>query len=662
MVFIRYLVIMDDIWSIQAWKAISCALPQNGLGSRIIATTRNHDLARSCSSHPSDSIYEVKGLSRSESEILFHRRVYVGSEDKECREVRDQVLKICGGLPLSILVVASLLARTENLGKWEQYPLLQGTKKILHTSYTKLPFPVKSCFLYLSVFPKNYTINRDRLICRWIAEGFIPGSGEESTWETGRSYFNELINRSLVQPIFAEDEDDPVACTVHGAIHDFITSLSREENFVTLDEELIDSMPRDVIRRLSLNYTKQEDSRPRLALESGGIGLSRARSLTLLGPAQWMPPLSKFLLLRVLDLEDAEGLENGNLQGIGRLFNLKYLGLGGEHVTVLPESIGVLQSLETLDMRRTKVSKLPQAASGLKQLVRILAQDLDDIPGGVEEMQHLQKVTMLRVNSQPSIKLAANLATLGQLRSLGVKWCFRDDTGSKLEDLRNDFVSSLNKTSKSYITSLSIHSDEACSLGFLEKSWVPPYQLQKLVMKPSSPSNLPRIPEKIDSCQGITYLEITVNLHREDDILIISSLPALTILKLSARGKPIKISQGFGCLEVFSFQRLEDGLGLVFEANAMPLLRRLRLRFKLISQEQRQGCFKCLPHLRSLQHVIATIDCDGAKATGVVSLEEAIKQEIREHIKHPTLELSRDNEEKMVRDGAQGSTVWEVVD
>ncbi|TVU43275.1 hypothetical protein EJB05_09730, partial [Eragrostis curvula] len=396
-----------------------------------------------------------------------------------------------------------------------------------------------------------------------------------------------------------------------------------------------------------------EDASTRLALESGSIGLSRARSLTVLGPAQWMPHLSDFLLLRVLDLEDAESLENRDLEDIGRLFNLKYLGLGGELVTSLPESIGDLQSLETLEMRRTEVRKLPQAASGLKKLVRILAQNLDDIPGGVEEMQHLQKVTMLSVNSRRSLNLVAELAILGQLRSLGVKWCFHDDLGSGIEDIRNDFVSSVNKASEYNITSLSIHSNEACSLSFLAESWVPPYLLQKLVMIPSISSDLPRIPEKIASCRGITYLEIAVNLDRDNDILIIADLPALTILKLYATGKPITIKQGFGCLEVFSFQRLEDELGLTFEEGAMPLLRKLRLRFKLLSEQQKAGFHCGLPCLSSLQRVIATIDCNGAKVSDVVSVEDAIKEEIHAHKKHPMIELGRENEENMIKDGGQ---------
>ncbi|KAM0896510.1 hypothetical protein ACQ4PT_023154 [Festuca glaucescens] len=323
----RYLIVFDDVWSTSAWKAINCGLPANSAGSRIVATTRNHDVAKSCSNYPDDDVIHVmEPLDESDSKKLFHGRIF-GSEEEKCPEdcspVHVNVLQICGGLPWAILVVASLLARKyvepggwnmvnrSTLARLEQYPPLKGLRKVLHMSYADLPLPMKSCLLYLSVFPKNYTINKDRLIWRWVAEGFIPSKGEENTLETGRSYFNELINRSLIQPVLADDgNDEPTGCTVHAAVHDFVVSLSSEENFVTLDE----SMQRDVIRRLSLNYAKQEDGP--LASDMGDvkINLSKARSLTVFGFAQRMPHLANFLLLRVLDLEDAEKLESKNIE------------------------------------------------------------------------------------------------------------------------------------------------------------------------------------------------------------------------------------------------------------------------------------------------------------------------------------------------------------
>ncbi|KAL6843161.1 hypothetical protein ACP4OV_026874 [Aristida adscensionis] len=657
----RYLIIMDDLWSVSAWKAINCALPENCRGSRVIATTRIHDVARSCSNHPSDSIYEMKTLDYSDSKKLFHNRIFDSEDEcfKECSDVHDSVLKVCGGLPWTIIVVASYLARTAKPEEWkmvhrstlsalEQYPPVQGMRKMLHISYTSLPLPIKSCLLYLSVFPKNYKINKGRLIWRWIAEGFIPSSGDENPWETGKNYFNELINRCLIQPVFTDDDDDNdlVGCTVHGSIYDFIVSMSSEENFVILDDELKSMPPRDVIRRLSVNYAKQEDG-TKLALDhSGGVNLSQARSLTVFGSAQLMPHLASFLLLRVLDLEDAESLESGSLEGLGRLFNLRYLGLGGRRVTELPEAIGELRFLETLEVRRTRVRKLPQGAARLQKLARLQAEALDDIPDGMDKLQELATVN---VGSRRSL---AFLAKLRRLRALGVKWCFRDDLAGDIQSLRNEFVASLKEAAGSEsLASLCINSGDACSLNFLADSWSPPHKLQKLVMKASSSPGFPRINKNLASCKGITYLEIAINLDREQDLMIIADLPDLTILKLSVTGKPVVIGQrGFGRVRVFWFERREGGLDLIFQQGAMPLLRKLRLHFKLQAPPpQHGGCFQFgLRHLSCLKMAHVTVDCDGAMAAEVASVEHAIKEEIRAHGKKPKLELSRNNEEKMV--------------
>jgi hypothetical protein len=53
-------------------------------------------------------------------------------------------------------------------------------------------------------------------------------------------------------------------------------------------------------------------------------------------------------MLRVLDLEDAEGLQDPDLVPIGKLHHLKYLSLDirGTWVTKLPATIGRLQNLK----------------------------------------------------------------------------------------------------------------------------------------------------------------------------------------------------------------------------------------------------------------------------------------------------------------------------
>ncbi|XP_028070541.1 disease resistance protein RPM1-like [Camellia sinensis] len=134
--------------------------PIGNCGSRVVLTTRNADLAleniygKSCPSY-------LEGLSRA-------------------------ILKRCEGLPLAIVAISGLLSTKDksNVDEWDKINRSLGAelggndkflrmKKILSLSYLDLPYYLKFCFLYLSVFPEDYLIEQGRLIRLWVAEGFV---------------------------------------------------------------------------------------------------------------------------------------------------------------------------------------------------------------------------------------------------------------------------------------------------------------------------------------------------------------------------------------------------------------------------------------------------------------------------------------------------------
>ena len=103
-------------------------------------------------------------------------------------KIFQSMIKMCGGNPLAIVVAGGLLA--VGSAKLSESPLnedstSQEIQMLLDISYGDLPLHVKSCFLYLSIFPENYIIKKD-LIRRWIAEGFIPIRNE------GTCYFSRI--------------------------------------------------------------------------------------------------------------------------------------------------------------------------------------------------------------------------------------------------------------------------------------------------------------------------------------------------------------------------------------------------------------------------------------------------------------------------------------
>ena len=153
------------------------AFPDNDKQSRILITTRNCNVAESCCSDSYDLIYNMEPLPFEESKKLFYKKVF--KLDKcpplyqDLEVISDSILKKCSGLPLAIVSIGGMLARTKNKtrAEWEKVcdrlgsgletsATIGGMRRILSLGYHDLPYNVKACFLYLSVFPEAYEIKR----------------------------------------------------------------------------------------------------------------------------------------------------------------------------------------------------------------------------------------------------------------------------------------------------------------------------------------------------------------------------------------------------------------------------------------------------------------------------------------------------------------------
>ena len=124
-----------------------------------------------------------------------------------------KILKRCGGLPLAIVSIASALAAYTSSGsedKWESvyrsigslmesHSTMEGMRQIVTLSYNHLPQELKSCMMYLSIFPEDYEVEKYRLLCRWIAEGLVMEKRGFTPMEVSESYLDELVSRNTIQ-------------------------------------------------------------------------------------------------------------------------------------------------------------------------------------------------------------------------------------------------------------------------------------------------------------------------------------------------------------------------------------------------------------------------------------------------------------------------------
>ena len=90
--------------------------------------------------------------------------------------------------------------------------------------------------------------------------GFIQCEKQgKSLFELGESYFNELINRSMIQALYILGYM-VCGCRVHDMVLDLICSLSSEANFVTILNGKDQVSPSSKIRRLSIQNGKEDNS------------------------------------------------------------------------------------------------------------------------------------------------------------------------------------------------------------------------------------------------------------------------------------------------------------------------------------------------------------------------------------------------------------------
>nr|CAB3476846.1 unnamed protein product [Digitaria exilis] len=653
----RYFIVLDDLWSSEAWKHLKAVFPYDTkYSSRILITTRSHHVAENCSS---DTIYKMAPLPEEESKELLFKRVFQKNEcPKELEGVCQRIVEKCGGLPLAIVSVGGMLARMENKteAEWKKmqnrlsgYELepggtIGGMRRILSLSYNDLPYHLKACFLYLSIFPESYEIKRGPLVRQWVAEGFIGRRTHESNMEkVAESYFSEFVSRSIVTPTRIATTGVVRGCKAHDIMLEVITYKSIQENFISfMGNQQYMAGGHDRIRRLSIRTCgsgtsdMEQEFRPRKRNkehEDRSMNFSHARSLSILrckNRPTTMIRFAKLKLLRVLDLEGCQWLSDQNLKEICKLSLLRYLSLRGTNVSKLPEQVGKLKELLTLDVRETFITKLPRTITQLRSLKHLLGgryihypslsrvKALERgsaliIPRGLKKMKSLEKIAHLDIGSS-SLEELSELSHVTKLCAInnergGEKW--------------KPFVASLSKLCGS-ITHLSIIQSTKTDKGlkvFWELKSVP-VVLEKLYLW----GTLKALPPWLLNHSNLVDLSLRENFLGRESLKQLGDLPSLLSLRLYSESyvgeelcfRPNK----FTSLKQLIIDNLSYLEKISFEGGATNLERLALAFFKDPGAEGGICGINQLPKLKEIEFFGGVI---------VDSLVETVKNEVREH-------------------------------
>ncbi|XP_034681423.1 putative disease resistance protein At1g50180 isoform X2 [Vitis riparia] len=245
----RYLIALDDVWSCADWDFIAkvssndpdClgnVFPDGSNGSRLLLTTRYKDVALHADARTIP--HEMRLLSKQQSWDLFCRKAFLdadrGSYPPDLKELGEEMVDKCNGLPLAIVVLGGLLSRNMSHTEWKQVhgnisahldkEGQMGVMTMLNLSYIDLPHYLKPCFLHLSLFPEDYVISSRKLLLLWTAEGFVPEQDDR------RVYLNELINRNLIQVVRMSVNARVMECRVHDLVRELAIEKAKEQNFI----------------------------------------------------------------------------------------------------------------------------------------------------------------------------------------------------------------------------------------------------------------------------------------------------------------------------------------------------------------------------------------------------------------------------------------------
>ncbi|XP_047978947.1 putative late blight resistance protein homolog R1A-10 [Salvia hispanica] len=416
----RYLIVIDDMWCVEAWDHIRWLFPETTSGSNIIITTRLIDVATYAAT--SRYIHMMHCLDEEQSWRLFQHKLF-GDQDcpLELQTVGKKVVKGCGGLPLSIVIVAGILSgipRTPNL--WQQIEGNDGKLgTILSLSYNHLPPHLKECFLYMAGFPKDYEIHASELVKLWVAEGFLECQKFKCVEEVAEECLEDLIKQSLVLVTSRKSDGKPKSCRLHCMVRDFCVRHAGQENILL---SVMDYFPTHILRRHFLPQVLQNHHCISVSWHDLQLRDSTHSSCTtsiICIPHRGYRPkgsVENFTSLRVLHVLRRNDHSYWELGQVFELINLTYLASSISD-SIVPPAISKLKNLQTLIIYRFGV-QLPVDIWRLRQLRHLIAFSFHPLPlpkGATPSLENLQTLSMATnfVCSERMMDMISNIKKLG---------------------------------------------------------------------------------------------------------------------------------------------------------------------------------------------------------------------------------------------------------
>ncbi|KAL1825749.1 hypothetical protein ACET3Z_012527 [Daucus carota] len=652
----KCLIVLDDIWTTDAWDSIKPAFTVETSVSRLMLTSRNVEVAVHVNRE--GFIYQPECLNEEQSwELLKLKAVprgyHLDSIDIfiEMEKLGREMVKKCAGLPLAIVILGGILVTKPSVMEWEKvyaeslWSLEKGKglgedqqRELFHVlvwSYNDLPPQLKPCFLYLGKFGEDEQIEAETLYQLWIAEGMVLSTDKregETMMQVAESYMGELVHRSMVQVTY-EDMENSRTKIKSSSLHDLMRDLSlyqakAEDFFEVLDlrkrndfhlSPLADLRSVDT-EQLVVYYDTKHVSKQIKSYFVKKCKQQQYRSMLLFGDGAYtnLPKVvgshvANLRFLRVFSWENAAvGIlyPKSFVRALGSLVYLRYLSLRNDHLSLIPsiQNMVLLQTLK-LDVR-----------------IRIPSWLSRNILGKLGHLRHLYLPFSDPTTPKKEKLRFDGLGKLETLENFSNVWCEAKDLPKLInlqrlilvvagvyddveETLKNLSALALSSSSNLRYLGLSIVLYDRPGENLREFFRDYNSTLQELSIKGRLEElarlfeNEPRNNHVEESSIRITSLTLVFSLLVDDPMPVLEKIPTLRNLELSINsfvGKEMVCSStGFPKLTSLELFELPNLVKWKIEEGSMSLLTRLLIGSCSMLEELPEG----LIFLTSLQHL-----------------------------------------------------------
>ncbi|KAI3965235.1 hypothetical protein MKX01_008946 [Papaver californicum] len=358
----KFLLLLDDIW--EGFDLERIGVSKNTIkitGSKVVFATRDKQV---CGFMEADKRIKIHCLGEDQAWSLFQQKVkqQALSCHPDVPEVARKIVKECRGLPLALIVIGRTMSSKTDLQQWQHalHTLHESAAQfsgmadkvlaIMKFSYDNLENQkLKSCFLFCSLLPKDFSFAKDGVTEHWIGEDFLDNVDDYvKAQNEGNDVTRRLMDACLLETGILFGVETKYMVKMH-----------------------------DVVRDLAIWIASD---------------LGRKKGTYLMLQAQSTLKLHEWEKAERISLIDNTAIKT--LEGAPRCTNLVTLILQFHAFDISDDFFKFMPMLKVLSMSRMKLKKLPTSMFSLSELqyMRMPEYDEDELltPGSLSSLTKLK--------------------------------------------------------------------------------------------------------------------------------------------------------------------------------------------------------------------------------------------------------------------------------